>query len=381
MVYLKNARIFTGLGEWIEGDIFVENGKFKEVGQQLHVPATIEAIDLEGRIITPGLIDVHTHLGVHEEGIGTAGHDFNETSSESTPEVRAIDGLNPQEYGFSDARRFGVTTVQVMPGSANVIGGEMAVLKTAGTIVDEMIIRHPSGLKAATGENPKRVHGGNGKMPTTRMGIAARLREKLIEAQNYQTKRANGKCGRHLGLEHLVNVLTREIPLRVHAHRADDIVTVLRIKEEFDIHVTIEHCTEGHQIIDFLAKQKDLHVSVGPTMSTRSKQELADKGWQTLVALADAGIPVSITTDHPVIGIEHLMTSAILAVKNGLSEKTALQAITVNAAKHLGVDDRVGTIEAGKDADFVIWEGDPFDLRTHVQATFINGQKVYEKES
>lgn len=379
MYYIKNAKIFTGNGEMLKGRIFIENGRFKEIGEHLDLPEGAKVIDAEGKIITPGLIDVHTHLGVHEEGIGPAGQDFNETSSESTPEVRAIDGINPQERGFSDARSFGVTTVQIMPGSANVIGGEMVVLKTVGTVVDEMVIKHPSGLKAATGENPKRFHGGKGKMPTTRMGVAARLREKLIEAQNYIEKREKGECGRNLGLEHIVKVLKKEIPLRVHAHRADDIVTVLRIKEEFDLLLTIEHCTEGHQIIDFLAKQEDLRVSVGPTISTRSKQELADKGWHTIVALAEAGIPVSITTDHPVVGIEHLMTSAILAVKNGLSEKTALQALTINAAKHLGVEDRVGSIEVGKDADFVIWNGDPFDLRTHVEATYIDGQLVYQQ--
>lgn len=381
MYYIKNANIFTGNGENFKGHLLVENGKFKEIGDQVIIPENAEVIDATGKVLTPGLIDVHTHLGVHEEGIGPAGQDFNETSSESTPEVRAIDGINPQERGFTDARSFGVTTVQIMPGSANVIGGEMVVVKTIGTVVDEMVIKHPSGLKAATGENPKRFHGGKGNMPTTRMGVAARLREKLIEAQNYMEKREKGECGRNLGLEHIVKVLKKEIPLRVHAHRADDIITVLRIKEEFDIPLTIEHCTEGHQIIDFLAKQKDLRVSVGPTISTRSKQELADKGWHTIIALAEAGIPVSITTDHPVVGIEHLMTSAILAVKNGLPEKTALQALTVNAAKHLGVEDRVGSIDVGKDADFVIWNGDPFDLRTHVQATYIDGKLVYQKEA
>lgn len=377
MIYITNAKIFTGTGEIIEGSFIVKDGKFAEIGPSIAIPKGAEVIDVSGKIITPGLIDVHTHLGVHEEGVGQPGQDFNEVSSESTPQVRAIDGINPQEQGFSDARGFGVTTVQIMPGSANVVGGEMTVVKTVGTVVDDMIVKNPSGLKAATGENPKRFHGGKGKMPTTRMGVAARLREKLVEAQNYIEKREKGECGRDLGMEHIAKVLKKEIPLRVHAHRADDIVTVLRIKNEFDIPLTIEHCTEGHQIVDFLAKQKDLRVSIGPTMSTRSKQELADKGWHTLVALTNAGIPVSITTDHPVVGIEHLMTSAILAVKNGLTEQQALEAITLNAAKHIGVENRVGSIEVGKDGDFVIWNGDPFDLRTTVEATYIDGKKVY----
>lgn len=377
MLYIKNAKILIGNGEVIEGHFSVKDGKFFEVGSAASIPANAETIDIDGKIITPGLIDVHTHLGVHEEGVGQPGQDFNETSSESTPQVRAIDGINPQEKGFEDARKFGVTTVQIMPGSANVLGGEMIALKTVGHIVDEMVIKNPSGLKAALGENPKRFHGSKGKMPTTRMGVAARLREKLIEAQNYIEKRETGACGRDLGLEHIAKVLNKEIPLRIHAHRADDILTALRIKNEFDLRLSIEHCTEGHQIVDFIAQQQDLRVSVGPTMSTRSKQELADKGWHTIVALANAGIPISITTDHPVVGIEHLMTSAILAVKNGLTEAQALEALTLNAAKHIGVEDRVGSIEVGKDADFVIWNGDPFDLRTTIAATYIDGKKVY----
>ena len=378
MLFIKNAKIYTGAGEVVEGSFSVENGKFSTIGTSIDIPEGAEVVDAGGKIVTPGLIDVHTHLGVHEEGLGRTGQDINETSSESTPQVSAIDGINPQESGFADARRFGVTTVQIMPGSANVIGGEMLVVKTFGKVVDEMIVKNPSGLKAATGENPKMVYGSKGKMPTTRMGVAARLREKLIEAQNYLEKREEKKCGRDLGLENIAKVLRKEIPLRVHAHRADDIATVLRIKREFDIDLTIEHCTEGHQIADFIA-QHDVRVSVGPTMSTRSKTELANKGWHTIIALADAGIPVSITTDHPVVGIEHLMTSAILAVKNGFTEEKALEAITLNAAKHLGVEDRVGSIEQGKDADFVIWNGEPFDLRSTIAATYIEGKPVYER--
>lgn len=379
MFYIRNAVIWTGAGESVEGHFSVEDGKFFEIGRDVTIPSDAKVVDLAGKIVTPGLIDVHTHLGVHEAGIGQPGQDFNETSSESTPEVRAIDGVNPQEKGFEDARQFGITTVQIMPGSANVIGGEMLVVKTVGNIVDEMIVKNPSGLKAAMGENPKRFHGSKGKMPTTRMGVAARLREKLIEAQNYLDKREKNECGRDLGLEHLGKVLQKEIPLRVHAHRADDILTALRIRNEFDIPMTIEHCTEGHQIAEFIAKQ-NVRVSVGPTMSTRSKQELADKGWHTIVALANAGIPISITTDHPVVGIEHLMTSAILAVKNGLTERQALEAITLNAAKHIGVEERVGSIEVGKDADFVVWNGDPFDLRSSVSTTYINGEVVYSEQ-
>ncbi|MFD1037465.1 amidohydrolase [Virgibacillus byunsanensis] len=373
MLAIKNATIHDGLGNMIKDQIIlVKNGKFTSIDAVENIPQEYEVIDANHKTVTPGLIDVHTHLGVSEAGVGKEGSDFNETSDPVTAQVRAIDGINPMEVGFEDARRAGITTVQVMPGSANIIGGEMVVLKTAGKIVDEMVIASPSGLKAATGENPKTFHGDKGKMPTTRMGVAARLREKLIETQNYLNR---DNVDRQLDLENIGKVLKREIPLRVHAHRADDILTVLRIKREFDINVTIEHCTEGHHIADYIAKH-DVRVSFGPTMSTRSKVELKDKGWSTAKTLIDAGVPCSITTDHPVVGIEYLMTSAIHAVKNGLTEQQALQAITYNAAKHLDVEDRVGSIETGKDADFVIWSGNPFDLRNKAERVFINGEEV-----
>ncbi|MEK4761180.1 amidohydrolase [Viridibacillus sp. FSL E2-0187] len=373
MIAIKNAIIWNGNGDSLENHvIFVKNGVFEKIESEAEITEAYTVIDAKGKIITPGLIDVHTHLGVSEEGVGIEGADFNETSHPVTPQIRALDGINPMEIGFADARKAGVTTVQVMPGSANVIGGEMVVLKTAGTIVDEMVIKSPSGMKAATGENPKRFHGSKGKMPVTRMGVAALIREKLIEAQNYINSE---KKDRKLDLENMAKVLNKEIPLRVHAHRADDILTVLRIKREFDINVTIEHCTEGHHIADYIAKH-DVRVSVGPTMSTRSKVELKDKKWSTIKTLLDAGIPCSLTTDHPVVGIEYLVTSAIHAIKNGITEQQALQAITLNAAKHLGVDDRVGSILPNKDADFVIWSGNPFDLNSKVEKVFINGEVV-----
>jgi len=321
-------------------------------------------------------VRVHTHIGVFEEGVGPAGHDFNETSSASTAQIRALDGINPFDQGFEDARQGGVTTVQILPGSANVIGGEMTVVKTAGTVVDEMVLRAPSGLKAATGENPKRVHGGKGNLPTTRMGVAAILRDKLIQAQNYMNKKEEDR-ERNLELEQIAKVLQGKMPMRVHAHRAEDIATVLRVKKEFDIDVTIEHGTEGHLITDFIAKH-DVSIAVGPTMTSRSKVELVNRGWHTLPAFEKAGIPFAITTDHPVVTIEHLITSAIMAVKHGLDESVAMKALTLNAAKHLGIEDRVGSIEEGKDADVVLWSGDPFDLRNSVECTMINGQWVFQ---
>ncbi|MGP4078933.1 amidohydrolase [Pseudalkalibacillus sp. R45] len=381
MLLIENATIIIGTGEVIEdGKILIKGKKIEKVGHFTYENDDVKIIDAKDKVISPGLIDVHTHLGVHEEGIGNIGHDFNETSDPITPEVRAIDGINPREKGFEDARKAGVTTVQVLPGSANVIGGEMVTMKTMGTIVDEMVIRNPSGMKAAFGENPKRLHGTKGKGPVTRMGIAALFRKEMRKAQQYLEKKENGKDPDFdLGLENLCKVLQKEIPLRAHAHRADDIVTLLRLAKEFDIEITIEHCTEGHHIAEYVASH-GFHVSVGPTMSTRSKIELSEKGWHTPKVLAETGVPVSITTDHPVVGIEYLLSSVANAIKFGLSETEAWKSITLTAAKHLGVEDQVGSLEEGKDADLVIWSGDPFDLRNSVETTIINGEIVYNNE-
>ncbi|QHE51920.1 amidohydrolase [Pontibacillus sp. HMF3514] len=375
MYAIVNASGFNGKGDKFEQQtILIKEGKLERVDSSKEFPEGYEVIDATGKVITPGLIDVHTHIGVFEQGIGNEGHDFNETSSATTAQIRALDGINPFDQGFEDARQGGVTTVQILPGSANVIGGEMAIVKTAGTVVDEMVVQAPSGLKAATGENPKRVHGGKGNLPTTRMGVAALLRQKLIEAQNYLENKEDKD--RNLELEQIAKVLEKKIPLRVHAHRAEDIATVLRVKNEFNIDVTIEHGTEGHLMTDFIAKH-NVSIAVGPTMTSRSKVELVNRGWHTLPAFAEANIPFAITTDHPVVTIEHLMTSAIMSVKHGLDESIAMKALTLNAAKHLGIDNRVGSLEEGKDADIVFWSGDPFDLRNSVERTMIDGRWVF----
>ncbi|MGE7216733.1 amidohydrolase [Priestia koreensis] len=380
MLAIQHATILTGLGETIHNaTILVKEGKIEGFGPNLSVPSDYTVIDGTGTFVTPGLIDVHTHVGISEHGVGREGQDGNEVSSPTTPYVRAIDGINPNDRAFTFARESGITTVQIMPGSANVVGGEMSVVKTHGRVIDDMILRSPSGMKAALGENPKRVYGGKGVLPTTRMGVASLLREQFIKAQNY-LHRIDGESevDRDLGLEQFAKVLKGEIPLRVHAHRADDIMTLIRIAKEFDFDFTIEHCTDSNEIADYIAKT-GMRVSVGPTMSSGTKVETSNRSWSTLLALKQAGVPFSITTDHPVVGIQYLMTSVILAVKNGLDQETALQAVTSNAAKHLGVEDRVGSIEVDKDADLVIWSGDPFDLRENVLTTIIGGNVVYQR--
>lgn len=386
MLAFTNARINTITDGIIEnGTILVEDGRIKAIGEQLEIPKDVEIIDCTGKWITPGLIDAHTHLGVYEESIAWAGADGNESTEPATPHVRALDAINPSEQGFVDAYQGGVTTVQVMPGSANVIGGEMSILKTYGRIVEEMLVKEISGLKVAFGENPKRVYGERKQMPCSRMGTAAVLRDNLTKARNYLKKIEKGAIDedklpeQDLRMETLLKVLRREIPIRAHAHRADDIVTAIRIAEEFDIDLTLEHCTEGHRIADIIYS-KGYRVTIGPTLSSRSKIELGEMSWQTLVELEKADVPFSIITDHPVIPIQYLTLSAALAVREGLSEQTAWEAITINPARHIGLEKRVGSLEVGKDADLVVWSGNPFEYLTVIEQTIIDGKIVYQRE-
>ena len=385
MLALINAKINTITNGVIEkGIILTEEGKIKAVGTDIEIPGDSTIIDIQGKWVTPGIIDAHTHLGVLEETIGWAGEDVNETTDPATPHIRALDAINPMEQGFKDAYKGGVTTVQIMPGSANVIGGEMSIVKTYGRVVEEMIVKELSGVKIAFGENPKRVYGEKKQMPSTRMGTAAVLREQLTKAKNYlQKKESNNideknKLETDLRMETLVKVIKKEIPVRAHAHRADDIITAIRIAEEFDINLTLEHCTEGHLIADIIA-QKGYSAAIGPTLSNRSKIELEDKGWHTLIELDKNNVPISIITDHPVVPIEYLIVSAAIAVREGLSEESAWKALTINPAKHMGVDNRLGSIEQGKDADLVVWSGNPFDYRTKVEQTIINGNIIYNR--
>ncbi|MGE5599575.1 MAG: amidohydrolase [Bacteroidota bacterium] len=382
---ITNVRIKTITGPEIKrGVVLLEGGKIKAVAENLSIPSEAEVIAGRGWLLTPGIIDAHCHLGIGEEGIGFEGEDYNEMTDPVTPHLRVIDGINPEEMGMLDAARNGITAVCLAPGSANVIGGQVAVVKTYGTVVDQMVMRFPAGLKVAFGENPKRIYHNQKKMPMTRMGTAALLREGLVKAENYQRKRAQAELDpekyeeRDLRWEALVPVLRREIPLRAHAHRADDILTAIRIAEEFGVEIVIEHCTEGHKIAEILA-EKGIPAVVGPSLSTRVKYELREKTFATAGILARAGVRVALMTDAPVIPIEHLPIAAGLAVRAGLPEEEAWRALTINPAAILKVDDRLGSIAPGKDADLVLWDGDPFDTRTWPRIVWIDGRLIQDR--
>jgi len=382
-LFIKNGQIKSMTGREFVGNILIEGTKITALGEnlELEVPSDAVVIDALGCLVLPGFIDAHCHVGIGEEIYRWEGEDLNEMTDPVTPDMRAIDGINPEDEGFRDARLGGVTAVFTGPGSGNVIGGTGVVMKTAGKIVDKMIVRDPAGLKVAFGENPKMVYGEQKKMPMTRMGTAALLRQALVDAQVYGDKLNEGKTDpdkipeRDLGLEALLMVINRQIPLRAHAHRADDIMTAIRIAREFKVDLVIEHCTEGHKIAEELA-ELGYPAVVGPLLTNRSKVELKDKSFKTPGILAKAGVKVAIMTDHSVTPIEQLPLCAALACKAGMDEEDALRAITINSAEILGVSDRIGSLEVGKDADIVIWSEHPFILTARPLYVIIDGKIV-----
>jgi len=385
MFAIINGTVLTMAGPpVIRGTVLVEDGKIVHAGQKIPLPKHIEVIDATSKIVMPGLIDAHTHVGIMEEIYRIEGDDTNETSDPVTAHLRAIDAVNPADLGFRDALAGGVTTVVTGPGSANIVGGEMVAMKTHGTVVDEMIVRFPAGLKCALGENPKRVYGSGNKMPATRMASAALLRETLVAAQNYLVKQERAMTDnttppeRSLKMEAVIRVLRKEVPLRVHAHRADDIMTAVRIAREFDVELVVEHCTEGHLIAPWLAAA-GVKAVVGPIISNRAKVELMNRSLETALALSQAGVPFAIMTDHPVVPIHYLSLSAGLAVKGGLPEEEALKAITIYAARLVGIDHRVGSLEPGKDADIIIIDRSLFDPNHQVEQVFVQGQQAIAK--
>ena len=388
MLAIKGGKILTITDGVIEGGtILIDGGKIVKVGKRIKVPEEAEVIDVTGKVVMPGLIDAHCHIGIIEEKIGWAGGDGNEMTDPATPHMRALDAIkaNANEGGLEAAVKAGITTVQILPGSANVIGGTGVVVKTAPKVVtDDMVIRNPSGMKIAFGENPRRVYGeGQKKTPSTRMGVAAILREWLQKTVNYMEKKERFKDDPEkkpevdIKLEALIPVLKGEIPLRAHAHRADDIATAVRIAEEFGVKMSWEHATEGHRIAEWIA-EKGIPAVWGPSLMSRPKWEMRELSFDTPKALYDAGVKFAFQTDSMGANIAYLPISAGLAVKHGLPYEEALRAITIVPAEILGVADRVGSIEKGKDADLRILDGDPLELRTRVEMVLIDGEIAYK---
>jgi len=368
-ILLKNAFIHPITQTPFHGDVLIENGKILDIGPIIIGNSNTKLLDCSNCLLFPGFIDVHTHLGLYDEGTGWAGNDANETSEPMSPHVRAIDGVYPLDPAFLDAVKSGITTVHVMPGSSNIIGGTTSVIKTSGKNIDKMIIQETAGLKIALGENPKRIHSHGNKDSITRMGIMGMLRETFYEAKYSDQPDL-------LRFAPIVKALKKEIPVRIHAHRADDIISALRFAEEFDLDLRIEHCTEGHLISDELAG-RGLKVSVGPTLTRRSKVELKNKTWVTYQELMKRDIEVSIITDHPYTPIQYLNICAAIAVREGLSEQHALEGITILPARNLRMEHRIGSIEIGKDADLVLWTHHPFHFIAKPKWTMINGEIIF----
>jgi imidazolonepropionase-like amidohydrolase len=402
MIAITNGKVMTITQGTLEpGTVLVEGGRIVAVGEEVFLPEDAEIYDAAGKVVMPGLIDSHCHVGLFPDGIGWEYADGNEMTDPITPHLRALDAVHPEDPAFRELVAAGVTTVLTGPGSGNVIGGQWVCLKTVPrTSVEQMVLLEPAGMKMALGENPKRVYGEQKKAPSTRMGNAAALRAALVAAQNYMEERhryeaalaayqAKVEAGdrdaeepklveRDLKLEALGKVLRREMKARVHAHRADDMLTAIRIAEEFNLDLTLEHATEGYKIADILAA-KGIPVTAGPILFSREKYELRNMTPKNPGLMAEAGVKVAIQTDE-MSAVKYLTINAALAVREGMAEEEALKAITIHAAEIIGVADRVGSLEVGKDADVVVFSGHPLDYRTVVKLVLVDGQVAYMRE-
>ncbi len=385
MLLVDHGTVYTMEGQVLEGGyVLCREEKILEVGEDFEKSKYaaekdgMEQIDATGCIVMPGLIEAHCHVGITEEQKGLEGDDCNEVTEPVTPQLRAIDAVNPMDAAFANAMEAGITGLMVGPGSSNVVGGQFAFVKTYGRCIDEMVVKAPAAMKVAFGENPKKNYGSQGNIPSTRMAIAAMLREELTKARAYAANRDETQPD--FRMEPWLPVLSGEIPLKAHVHRTDDILTVIRIGKEFGLEVTLDHCSEGHLIQEEIA-ESGYSAIVGPAMTSRNKIEVRYVDFKTPGELRRAGVTVAITTDHPVTLIQYLPLCAGMAVKKGMDFMEALKAITIDAAKICRVDDRVGSLKPGKDADIAVFNGNPLEIFTENLYTVINGRIVWNKES
>lgn len=365
------------------GTVLISDGRITAVGpdSEVTVPAGARVVDAAGKWVLPGFVEAHGHIGVHEESVGWAGDDTNEMTDPNGARMRALDAVNPADQGFVDALAGGVTSSVIKPGSGNPIGGQTVAVKCWGRSMEDRLLKEPASVKSALGENPKRVYGNKDRLPSTRQGVAAVIRDALTKAQDYKAKRDHAAAegtpfDRDNTLEVLARVLDGEVPWCQHTHRADDIHTAIRLADEFGYRLVINHTTEGHLLADEIA-ERGIPVISGPLMTSRSKLEVSQRTLANPGILDRAGVKLALTTDHPVIPIDFLIYQAILCVKEGLDRDSAIRAITLNPAEIMGLDDRVGALRPGLDADVVVWSGDPLDVMSRALQVFVDGREVY----
>ena len=358
------------------GTVLVHNGIIEQIlEKEAPIPPEYRLMDAKGCFVLPGFIEAHCHMGITEEKKGMEGDDCNEGVDPVTPSLRAIDAINPMDDAFHNAVRAGITAAMIGPGSSNVVGGQFVVVNNHGRCIDDMVLRFPAALKVAFGENPKVNYSGMGKSPSTRMAIAAMLRKELLSAKQYLNSHKKDE-ETDLRFEAYRQVFERKIPIKAHVHRADDILTAIRIAKEFQLDMTLDHCSEGHLIAEEI-KASGFPAIVGPDLASRNKIEVQNMAFKTAGILSKAGVLTAITTDHPVSIIQTLPLCAAMAVKEGMEMEEALKAITINAAKICRVDDKIGSLEPGKQGDIVIYDGHPFDIFTRTMGTMIRGEIVY----
>nr|WP_300003577.1 amidohydrolase [Tissierella sp.] len=386
MLGITNVNLETiSNGSFKAVSILLKDGKILDFGKDIDLSSCERIVEGRERIVTPGIIDAHTHLGLSESGVGREGIDTNEGTDPLTPFLSVRDGINMKDQAFESFRKAGTTTIGILPGSGNILGGTGLALKCKGTIVDDSVVKDPIGMKCALGENPKNNYGSKNKSPSTRMGNASVLRTALLKAKEHLQKLESAenslsKLESDKVSMALIPVMKREIPLIIHCHRHDDISTAIRICKEFSVKYILDHVTDGYLIKDTI-KRENIHCGVGPTLNYGSKVENKDRDFKTPIIFNREEIPFCFITDHPVIDGRNLVLTASIATQWGMPDRHALRSITLSAAEHIGIDDRVGSIEIGKDADLVIWSGNPLELTSFVDITIIDGEIVYEREA